>query len=107
MQYEFIGENYFLFGLIEMEKGDMEKALDSFFKAIELPYESIEFGGLLYANIALIYYRKGDIDNVVKYYKIAMNTFFTAFEEANQLDLNSYRIRRNRLYYNNFFVGYL
>jgi tetratricopeptide (TPR) repeat protein len=107
LRYEFIADNYLLFGLIEMQKGDDDKALAYFFKAAELPYESIEFSGLLYAYIAQIYYRKGEIGKVLRYYKIAMETWLTAFEEANILDLNHYQIRKNRLYYDHFFVGYL
>jgi tetratricopeptide (TPR) repeat protein len=107
LQYEFIGDNYMLFGLIEMQRGNNDKALGYFFKAIELPYESLEFGGLLYAYIAQVYYRKNELENVVKHYKIAMQTWMTAFEDANVLDLNHYRIRRNRLFYDQFFVGFL
>jgi tetratricopeptide (TPR) repeat protein len=107
LDYEFIADNYFLFGLIEMRKGDNEKALSNFFKTTELPYESVEFSGLLYAYIAQVYYRKGDIENVLKYYRIAMGTLKTAFEEANTLDLSHYKVRRNRLYYDNFLIGYL
>ena len=105
--YEFIASNYMLFGLIEMKRNEYDKALGYFFKATDLPYESIEFGGLLYAYIAQVYYQKDEIEQVIKYYKIAMGSWLTAFEEANLLDLNHYRIRRNRLYYDNFFVGYL
>ena len=107
LRYEFIADNYALFGHIEMKRGQKDKALNYFFKALELPYETIEFSGLVYANIALIYFQKGEMNEVLKYYSIAMETMMTAFEEANILDLNHYRIRGNRLYYDRFFIGYL
>ncbi len=107
LHYEFIADNYMLFGLVEMKRGDNDKALGYLFKATELPYETVEFSGLLYAYIAQVYYRKNKIDKVLKYYTLAMQTLQTAFEEATQLDLNHYRIRSNRLHYDNFFVGYL
>ena len=105
--YELIADNYMLFGLIEMEKDSNEKALVYFFKGIELPFETIESGGLLYAYIAQVYYRKGEMENVIKYYTIAMKTLQTAFEESTKLDLNHYKIRGNYLFYDNFFVGFL
>ncbi len=105
--YEFIADNYMLFGLIEMQKNNNDKALGYFFKAIDLPYESIEFGGLLYAYIAQVYYRKGETEEVIKYYKVAMGSWMTAFEEVNIKEHDRYHIRRNRLYYDHFFVGYL
>ncbi len=107
LRYEFIAGNYMLFGLIEMKRGNNDKALGNLFKAAELPFETLEFSGLLYAYIAQVYYRKGKIDEVLKYYAIAMETLQTAFEESSQLDLNHYRIRLNRLYYDDFFIGYL
>jgi len=107
LHYEFIAENYMHFGLIAMRKADNDRALWNFLKASELPYQSIEFGGLLYAYMAQVYYRLEDMENVIKNYRIAMEALQTAFEEANELDLNHYRIRRHRLYYDNFLVGYL
>jgi len=107
LHYEFIAENYFLFGLIEMQKGDNEMALGNFLKASELPFESIEFAGLVYAYIAQVNYRKGDVENVLINYQIAMEALMTAFVESNKLDLNHYKIRGNRLWYDNFLVGYL
>ena len=107
LHYEFIADNYMLFGLIEMKKGDNKKALWNFFEAADLPYESIEFGGLLYAYIAQVYYRKDDMKNVFKYYKIAMQALRTAYEEGDVADAIHYRVRRNRLYYERFFIGFL
>lgn len=107
LHYEFIADNFMLFGLIEMKKGENEQALWNFFEAADLPYESIEFGGLLYAYIAQVYYRKGDMPNVFKYYKIAMQALRTAYEEGDVADVKHYRTRRNRLYYESFFIGFL
>lgn len=105
--YELIADNYMLFGLIDMQIGNDDSALKYLFKATELPYETPESGGLIYAYIALIYYQNGDLENMVKYYKIAMETWQTAFEESGKLDKDHYQIRRNRLFYDNFFVGFL
>ena len=107
LRYEFIADNYAQFGHIEMKRGNNDKALSYFFKALELPYETVEFSGLVYANIALIYFQKGEIEKVLKYYSIAMQTMMTAFKEASVLDINHYRTRGNRLYYDRFFIGFL
>lgn len=107
LMYELISENYMLFGLIELEKRNDDLALSHFLKANELPFESFEYAGLLYAYIALTYYRKGDFKQVIHNYKIAMQTWMTAYKEGQPSDINRFQVRQNKLYYDNFFVGYL
>ncbi len=107
LHFEFIADNHMLFGLIEMSRHQNDNALNHFMKASELPYESIEFSGLLYAYIAQVYFRKGNIGKMLYNYKIAMEAFMTAYKETYAMDHSHYRIWRNRLYYDNFFVGYL
>jgi tetratricopeptide (TPR) repeat protein len=107
LMYELISENYLLFGLIELKKENDDLALNHFLKASELPFESYDYAGLVYAYIALTYYRKGEIEQVLHNYKIAMKTWMTAYKEGQPSDINRFRVRRNKLYYDNFFVGYL
>ncbi len=72
LHYEFIADNHMRFGAIELLQNNLEKALEYFLDAQDLPHQDLQFSGVLDTYLGDTYQRLGQPDLALEYFQNAL-----------------------------------
>lgn len=92
-----VASSYNNLGSVYSQKGDNDKALEYFIKALSIIGEKSPLAGLSYNNIGTIYLEKGDYDRALEYFQKALTIRLQVLGEENT------EIAK---YYNNIGIAY-
>lgn len=92
IQYEFIADNYLLFGIIKLLESDLEGALENFVEAKNLPHADLQFSGNLDGYLGTVYEQLGRDSSALENYKNSIEILGWELPENHQ-DISEAHLR--------------